>query len=151
MKRATKWTITLLGSLALITGLSGCNRGHWGFHHHNDPVKKAEWIKEEIDDHLDLTDPQKQQLDQLADTLLTIHLERKESRKQHREQAKALIAAPTLDQTIVLGMVQEHTDYVDLKAPEVIAAIARFTDTLNQEQRNEILEKMDKWSKRFDD
>lgn len=151
MNNNTRWIIAIIGTTALLTTLTGCNRGNWGFHSHNDPAKKVEWVKEEIDDHLDLNDNQKQELDTLANQLLTLHMERKESRKTRHEEIRNLIAAPSLDQSRIQQLVQEHTDYINTNSGEVIAAIASFTDTLSQQQREAVLEKIDRWRSRFED
>ena len=147
MNKSTKIIIAITSCLAIITTIGACSRGHWGNHGYSDPVKKVEWIKEEIDDHLDLTEVQSAELDRLGDSLLNIHKERKQNRQAKTELIRDLIAAPTMDQTGVLELVNDHTRFVDKKAPEVIAAIARFSDTLSVEQKSEITEHVDRWVK----
>ena len=147
--RHITWTAIAVGGGLLISTLGACSRGyHHGYH---DIDRKVEWVKEEIDDELELNAGQKDELDRLADYLVELHQERKSRREALRQEALALAAAPTLDQGRLLEIVQEHTALVNEKAPETIARVAGFTDTLDAEQRGEITERMTRWIERHSD
>ena len=51
-----------------------------------------------------------------------------------------MLAAPVLDQARALEMVREKTSMVNEKAPEVIASLAVFLDSLQPEQKQELQE-----------
>lgn len=148
MNRSKKIGIAVASGLIIITAVGACSRGYWSHHGNHDPAKKVEWIKEEIEDHLNLTEIQRTELDRLGDRLLAIHSTRKQEQSKRMDLVRELVTAPTIDQARVLELVNEHTRFVDQKAPEVIAAIARFGDSLSVDQKSEISERMNHWMKR---
>jgi len=108
--------------------------------------KKAEFIINRISSKLDLNDVQKQNLVALKDTL-------KQQRDIHhkdnpREAIMSLLSEPVLDETKVLAMMEARTTQMHLAAPTVISAIADFTNSLSNEQREEIKSFADKFRNR---
>ena len=107
--------------------------------------KKAEFIVNRISAKLDLNDLQKQNLVALKDAI-------QEQRKIHqqnnpREELMALLSKPVLDETKVLAMLEERTTRFHLAAPSMINAIANFTNSLDQAQRDQIIKLADKFAK----
>ena len=146
-----KTVISLIGATILISAISACNRSPWSHHSSANPEKTVAWIKEEIDDRLDLTDSQNIELDALADQLVILYKERKAVKNSQKTIARELFTSPTMDQTKALALVTEHTQFVSQKAPEVISAVAQFTDSLSAEQKQQIGDRFDKWIKRHSD
>ena len=146
-----KTVISLIGATILVSAISACNRSPWSHHSSANPEKTVAWIKEEIDDRLDLTDSQNIELDALADQLVILYKERKAVKNSQKTIARELFTSPTMDQTKALALVTEHTQFVSQKAPEVISAVAQFTDSLSAEQKQQIGDRFDKWIKRHSD
>ena len=51
-----------------------------------------------------------------------------------------LIQAPSFDQARALELIREKTSLVNEKAPQVIASLAVFLDSLNSEQKQQLEE-----------
>jgi len=134
------FSVVTLGGLVAIAG-----PGHHGkFGGMN--AEKAEFIVSRISHKLDLNEVQEQHLDNLKDTMLNLKAERTEKRNP-RELVKAMLADPVLDEATVLNLIQERTNRINQKAPQVVSALADFTNSLSDEQRAEIIETVEKISK----
>ena len=53
-----------------------------------------------------------------------------------------------LDEPAVLAKIQERTNMVNQASPQVVTALANFTNSLNDEQRAKIVKFAEKMSKR---
>jgi Spy/CpxP family protein refolding chaperone len=62
------------------------------------------------------------------------------SREQRFEEISALLREPVFDQARALQLVQQRTRLIDEKAPEVIASLAAFLDSLTPAQRMQLQE-----------
>ncbi len=107
--------------------------------------KKAAFIIERISSKLDLNDLQKQNLVALKDVLKA----KRENHQQdnQREELKNLLSAPVLDETKVLAMVEAKALKIQQVAPTIVSAIANFTNSLNAEQRSEMISMADNFKK----
>ncbi len=88
-----------------------------------------------IDGELHLDRDQLAALHALKSTLLSLHRDWHRAAGADAERMTALLVAPSLDQQALLDLVAEHTRTVNEKAPEVVAALARFTDSLDAGQK----------------
>ena len=146
MKKSTKMITAAVLSVGLVGGVAAysgsCNKGfgHW----RGDPEQRAEMIVERITDKLDLNAEQIAKLETLKNDLLSLRKEMRENRSKHREELMALITAPQLDRDKALFMLKEKTQTVEERAPQVIAVIAEFSDSLTPEQKQELAETMEK-------
>ncbi len=91
--------------------------------------------------HLNLDDIQKQNLEYLKTTMMEQMQLHKDSHP--RGKIMELLSEPTLDQAKALSMLEQRGAAMKEAAPTIIAAIATFTDSLNDEQRTEIKSMMD--------
>ncbi len=140
MKRSIKiLTAVVLGSAAVVS-ITAYGHHYW---HASDPEQRAEWIVERVSKRLDLTGDQITTLNQLKDRLLTFRSEMKQNRVKTREELASLFAAPQLDQNRIVSIVQEKTAVMNQRAPEFVAALAGFTDSLSEAQRQEALVMME--------
>ena len=146
-----KTVVGLIGATILVTAISACNRSPWSHHSSANPEKTVAWIKQKIDDRLDLTQSQNIELNVLTDQLVTLYKQCKTVKNSQKTIARELFTSPTMDQAKALALVTEHTQFVSQKAPEVITAVARFTDSLSAEQKKEIGHRFDKWISRHSD
>ena len=128
MKTRNKIIIATVSSIVLICGISACA-------HHRSPEDRADYMVDKISDNLELTTPQITQLEQLKDELLASRQLMQAERNLVYAELNELISQPTLDQQRALKLVQDRTESIKQKAPQVIAALAEFYDSLNPEQQ----------------
>jgi protein CpxP len=144
MNPLIKFAVIAVLSVGIFGAMAGCA------HHfaHKSPQERAEWIVKEINDELKLNDAQLGKLNALKDELLVV---RSEYRKRHGDTRKTideLLSQPTLDQARVLAMIKERTQEVNDKAPQVVAALADFFDSLTAEQKMKLHDEIIKRMKR---
>jgi len=147
----TKTKKIIIGTLISIVTLGGVVSYASPSHHFGKfggmSEKKVEFIINRISAKLELNDIQKQNLIALKDTL-------KEQKQRHeeyanpREELVKLLSEPVLDETKVLTMMESKITQFHLSAPTVVSAIANFTNSLNDEQRAEIVSIADNFRKR---
>jgi len=92
--------------------------------------------------NLDLNDEQQKNFDALIKEFRSTRQEMKQNRKQGRDEMLSLLNADKLDQNKVQAMVEGKTSAVRNKAPDIIVAIANFTDSLSTEQRQQLRERI---------
>lgn len=143
MKRISKivlGTVLVVSAVGTFRIFAGENAGcHFG--PHGGPFSSgimAGRIAERISTELDLTAVQKGNLDALIDEVVSIRQQAMATREQRKDELLALLKAPVLDQSKVLSLVSEKAASVEARAPEVISAIAGFTDSLTVEQKAEL-------------
>lgn len=137
MKKSTK----IIAITTLIVGLSStvfafAGNGHWKM----SASERAEFVNDRIASKLELTETQKNQLSSLTDDILGLAGEIKETRNSHKLLVQQLLSEPTLDQSKALGMIHQTTQMINDRAPETIASLAAFLDSLDVEQKAELQE-----------
>lgn len=106
------------------------------------PADKAEFMTGKITEKLELNATQQQNLQVLSATILDIMSDVRSGRGEHMETVQQMLSEPTLDQVKALEMIRQKTEMVNAKAPEVIASIAGFLDSLDSEQKQQLREHM---------
>jgi hypothetical protein len=106
------------------------------------PEKKAEYVTDKMTENLELDAIQREYLRALSGDLLEIMQQVRSNRGEHREMIQQLLSEPTMDQVKVLQMVQQKTQMINDKAPQLIASFAGFLDSLDNEQKKELREHM---------
>ncbi|MDX1605650.1 MAG: Spy/CpxP family protein refolding chaperone [Candidatus Competibacterales bacterium] len=91
---------------------------------------------------LDLSAEQTGQLRAVLEQMRELRRDWRDQRHALRNQVEQLLGAPTLDQDQALALITEKTRAVEAQAPEMIAAIAAFTDSLDSTQRQTLAELM---------
>lgn len=135
MKKSTKIiTITTLVIGLSTTVFAFANNGHWNI----TAVEKAEFVNDRISSKLELTESQKFQLSSLTDDILELAGDIKEAKNGHKLLVQQLLSEPTLDQSKALDMIHQTTQMINDKAPETIASLAGFLDSLDAEQKSEL-------------
>jgi Spy/CpxP family protein refolding chaperone len=140
-----KLSTRIITAVLLVAGSSGVvyafsKHGDWGM----TPAEKIEFVSDRVSKKLELDDAQRQKFTDFAETVSGIMQEVKLSREQRHTEIASLLEEPALDQARALQLVQQRTRMIDEKAPEVIASLAIFLDSLNTEQRAELQEFIDK-------
>lgn len=138
MKTRTRYFLTVVGAVAVAASVGAC--GHYARHH--GPGDYAVRHIEKLGKELDLNDAQTAKLNAVTETLVK---GRETMRSRHDTKHKELMALfdqPTLDQQRALGLVQQTTREIDNQAPEMIAAIGEFYDSLTPPQQQKLREEM---------
>ncbi len=135
MKKSTKIVI----ATAMILGISGGvfafgNHGHWGM----SPEDKAEFVTERVTKKLELRESQQQNLQVLVGDVLVIMKEIRAERDNHKAKIEQMLAEPVLDQGKALQLIESKTRQINDKAPEVIASLALFLDSLDSSQKSQL-------------
>ena len=130
--------------IALIIGiatLTACNR------HHNNPEDRAEWMVHKISKKLDLDDSQKAKLEDVKVELMQHHKEHRANKAEMMDKLLLEVQKPKLDEAFLLDMVNQHKARVEQAAPGVIDKLVIFHASLNTEQKEELVEKLEKFKK----
>jgi len=126
---------SLLGGVALAHNRSGGFMGpsHFG------PSHGAHFI-EHLGNQLNLSVDQEAKLDALMETMHKLRRDTRKERRENNKQMAVLLDSQTLNQQKALELFTQNFTKMEQRAPEVIAAIAAFTDTLTAEQKQQIKE-----------
>lgn len=141
MNTFTKIAIGVVATAGLVIGAGAYAGKH--FSH----GMKGDFMIYKLEKELDLSTEQ-------VDRLKNIQNYVKTKREAHDHDAKKakmieLLKAPELNQAQVLSMLDEKMQSMRDQAPEILGKIADFTDSLNAEQRTELLEMIENFSGRM--
>ena len=139
-----KILLGLAGGALVLGAISGCSGRHSGHGSDGDHAKFQSRMVEKASKKLDLTEPQKQQLNVLADKLQQQRTALMGATKDPRADMQALLAGPKLDKSKAQALLNEKTSAINTKSPEVIAAAADFYDGLTPAQQQQIRDLMNR-------
>jgi protein CpxP len=142
MKRLTK--IAVMSSMLVIGAgtLAACG------HYYKTPAERAEWMAEKVADELDLNDMQKEKLAVVKSEMMKLRQEFKgDQQDSGRKQVLAVVSQSTLDRDALLNMIRVRTQAVSNNAPQIVAALGDFYDSLNPEQQAKVREHVKKGMK----
>ena len=139
MKKSTKIiTVTVL-TLGVVSGVFAYGtHSAWKM----SPEKKAEYMTDMITENLELNDLQQNNLKELSETVLEVMNDVRSNRGDHMALMQQFLSEPTMDQARALNMVHQKTQIINDKAPQVIASIAGFLDSLDNEPNENLREHM---------
>jgi hypothetical protein len=139
MKKSTKVIAVTVLALGVTSGVMAYGaHSAWKM----SPEKKAEYVTDKMTENLGLDAIQQEYLKALSGDLMEIMQEVQSNRKEHREMVQQLLSEPAMDQVKILQMVQQKTQMINDKAPQLIASFAGFLDSLDSAQKNELREHM---------
>ncbi len=129
----------IIATVLIVVGGSGAayafgKHGHW----HMTPAEKVEFVTDRVSKHLELDEAQRQNFTALAELVAEIAIDARASKTENMAEIEQMLESPVLDQARALQMVQEKTSMVNQKAPEVIASLAVFLDSLQPGQKQEM-------------
>ena len=133
-KRIVIAALVIAGSTGAVYAYGKHN--HWGM----TPEEKVEFVTERVTRKLELDAAQQQNFSQFAGKMAEVMQQIRPSSEQRGEMISELLESPSLDQAKTLELVQTRTRVIDEKAPEVIASLALFLDSLTPEQRQQVQE-----------
>ncbi len=135
MKRSTKIITAIILTFGIAGGAVAYGKHQWG-----NPETKAKHVISYVTEELDLDSSQSEKLTALAGKMMeTGKLFRSEMAPMHSD-VTALISADTFDQDQALEMLTSKTALMNQHAPDVLAALGAFLDSLSAEQKEEVLE-----------
>jgi periplasmic protein CpxP/Spy len=149
MKRWIKRSLIAVFGLSIIgAGLAACGHRHHGSSFTQASAEDvAKWrgrIVERAGKELALDDMQKQRLGVLFDKMNEQRAAFIGNTSDPRASLRALVQGEKFDRTQASALVNDKTDAVRGKSPEVINAMADFYDSLNPAQQAKVREFMDK-------
>jgi hypothetical protein len=140
-----KSKIKKLGALVavLVSGglLMGCHRS---------PEKRIDHISAKIASKLDFNEQQKGILQDITNEMKKDFADEKSIRTEKLNEMKSLLMAETLDTTKVKSMIKERQARMDAKVDKYLEKVAALHKTLTVEQKNEIMEKAERFQKHFE-
>jgi hypothetical protein len=113
-------------------------------HRHYSPEERAEWVTERISDHLDLNKAQLAKLNAVTEEFLADQKRFKQGHDELIDQLIAEVKSPALNEGTLLNIVETRKAAVDAMAPRIIARLADFHASLNDEQKEKIVKKLEK-------
>ncbi len=137
MKKTTKIVVTTVLVLGVTSAVFAFGANHFANMSMQD---KAEMFSHHIDGKLDLTDVQEGKLDQLITRVSELMQKAHNERESHEQMVDELITDQPLDQSFILQKINSKTEMVNSNAPEVVALLAGFVDSLDAEQKKELKE-----------
>lgn len=142
MKKITKIIIGTVAALGLLVG-AGAYAG-------KNYMKgmKGDFVIYKLEKELDLSTEQVDRLKGIQSYAKAKHAEH--DHKAGKAKVIAMLKSPTLDQTQAINMLDEKMQTMRNSAPEMIAKIAEFTDSLSDTQRTEMMEMIEQFSSRMD-
>lgn len=140
MKKSTKITTAVVLSLGII----GATGAFAAKSHKGDHAEHAERAVGFIAKKLDLDENQTQALANLKDEVLVAKNAVHGETGANQEAVRALIEADSFDQGKALELINARTASVNSAAPNLVIALGTFMDSLNSEQKQEILDFMSK-------
>ncbi len=134
-----KLSTGIVTAVLLVAGSSGAvyafsKHGDWGM----TAAEKAEFVTERVSKKLELDAAQRQNFSELANLVAGIVAEARSGRREQIDELSALIAQPSFDQARALELVQQKTRMINDRAPQVIASLAIFLDSLNDGQKQQL-------------
>jgi Spy/CpxP family protein refolding chaperone len=114
METIMKLSTRIITAVLLVVGSSGVvyafsKHGDWGM----SSAEKVEFVGDRVSKKLGLDDFQRQNFDQLAQTVVEIMQEVKPSREQGINEISELLQEPGFDQAQALQLVQQRTRLFD--------------------------------------
>jgi|GEM_PF-3160219 len=139
-KRALWIALPLVALLGIGVAAAGFKQ-HGGYHN-------PERMVQRISDRLELTTEQRQKLDDVKNALVESRDSLRQERADTIEQIIAEVEKPEMDEDRIMALIDERKSRIDFMAPKVIGPIIEFHKSLDDVQREKIvnlLETMRDW------
>ena len=137
-KKVLKSFVVLL-LIAGIAAFIGCRR-----HSH---AHKAEFMVDYMSETLDLSESQKEQLDQIKDEVMEKAKQMHADKEAMREELMAQLKSEAIDKEVVKEMVARHRDRMDEIIDLLVDRLAEFHKTLTPEQKDKLVAKIETFKK----
>jgi len=140
-KKRVLW-ITLPLIVVMGTGAAVAGFKQYGGHHN------PERMVQRISEKLDLSDDQKLKLEAVKDAIIESKKAFRDERKDTLDKVIAEVSKPEMDEARIMTLIEERTSKIDVIAPEVVGPVIEFHKSLDDDQREKIvnlLETMRDW------
>ncbi|PWQ93634.1 hypothetical protein [Leucothrix arctica] len=141
MNTFTKIAITVVATASLVVGAGAYAGKKFA------SGMKGEFLIYKLEKELDLSSEQVDRLEGIRS-----YMKAKHDSHDHADckiKLVAMLSEPQLDQAQVLSMLDEKMQTMRDSAPELLGQIAGFTDSLDTEQRSELVEMIESFSGRM--
>lgn len=143
MKTRTRYIVAILSAVGIAVAVAACG---YQSRHHGQGDYAVRHI-EKLGKELDLNEAQTAKLNAVTETLRKNRETLRGKHDEARKTALALLDQPKLDRQRALGLVQQVTRDMNDLAPETIAVMGEFYDSLTppqqQKLRSELKERME--------
>lgn len=138
MKIRTRYIVAILSAVGIAVAVAAC--GHQSRHH--GPGDYAVRHIEKLGKELNLNEAQTARLNAVTETLRKNRESLRSKHDETRKAALALLDQPKLDRQRALGLVQQATRDINDRAPEMIAVMGEFYDSLTPPQQQKLREEL---------
>ena len=125
--------------IAGVAGLAGCRR-----HSHE---HKAAFMVDYISESLDLTENQKEQLNQIKDEVLEKGRQMHANKESMHEELIVQLRSEEIDKVRMMEMIAEHRAQMDEIIDLLVNRLAEFHKTLTLEQKEKLIAKLETFKK----
>jgi Spy/CpxP family protein refolding chaperone len=125
--------------VGVVFAFSGCR--HPGAHH------RAEFMVDYISESLDLTDRQKEHVDQIKEELIAKAMQMREKKKAMHDEFVAELKKEEMDQQHLKDLISEHRAQMDEMINLILARLVEFHRTLTPEQKTKLVSKLEQFHK----
>lgn len=139
MNRIAKVTIISALTLGIVGGVAAV-----GKYRHGGSEFKATRMIEHASKKLNLTETQQASLVALKDEMLEVKQKLHPESEDHHAEIGEMITADQFDQSRMIDMINNKAEIVQQSSSDVVAALGTFLDSLDQQQKAEIAELMEK-------
>lgn len=142
MKKSNKIIIASV----VILGISGSVLAFGAKHHFENMSmqEKADMFNYHISRKLDLNSEQEIKLESLSSRFAEIMQQVKQQKEDRSLFIEQIVSEGPMDQTVLLQKITEKTEMVNQNAPEMVALIAQFVDSLDSEQKTDLKKMIEK-------
>jgi len=122
-----------------VAGFAGCRR--------HSPQHKAEFMVDYVAETLDLSESQREHLDQIKDELIEKGIRMRADKKTMHAELVAQLKSEEIDQGRLRAMVADHKSKMEELIDLGIVRLAEFHKTLTPEQREKLVAKLESFKK----
>ncbi len=136
MKKSSKIILASVLAIGVTGGVFA-----FGSHHYISSMtiqEKTEMFNNHMERKLDLDETQKQNLGLLTDRATDIMQSVRDENHSHQQIVDEFINDQPFDQSLLLEKISSKTSLVDTNAPEMVALLAGFVDSLDSDQKAEL-------------
>jgi Spy/CpxP family protein refolding chaperone len=117
--------------------------------HHRGPDRGAAFMLDYMAEALDLTEDQQATVNLYKDEIMARVKDMHSEKKQMYSEIKAQLAGDAIDRVRVKALVAEHRDRMDEVINLIVDRVADFHATLSPDQRTKLVNKMEKFEKKY--
>ena len=144
MTRKTRKVLWVAVPLVVVLGAGAAVAGF----KHNHGIHGPERMMQRISEKLELTQEQQTKLEAVKDALVEGRQAFRQERAETFDKVIAEVRKSEMDESTVMALVEERTSRIDVLAPGVVGPVVEFHKSLNDEQREKVvnlLEAMRDW------